>query len=132
MFILVDNLGYGELGCYGGGALRGAPTPRIDKLAAEGMRFTNMNTEPQAVKWRNYKLHFYLQETMVSAPMKLGIPMLFDLYDNPQEDPAKPCIQSWVIGPILKMVGAFEESTKKYPLIPMGTPDPYLPQKERE
>jgi hypothetical protein len=24
-------------------------------------------------------------------------------------------------------VGAFEESVKKYPLIPMGTPDPYSP-----
>jgi len=27
VFILVDNLGYGELGVYGGGILRGAPTP---------------------------------------------------------------------------------------------------------
>ena len=25
-----DNFGWGELGCYGGGVLRGAPTPRID------------------------------------------------------------------------------------------------------
>ena len=45
LFILVDNLGYGELGVYGGGATRGAPTPRIDKLAAEGARLTNMNME---------------------------------------------------------------------------------------
>jgi hypothetical protein len=28
-----DNFGWGELGCYGGGVLRGTPTPRIDKLA---------------------------------------------------------------------------------------------------
>ena len=28
LFMLVDNLGYGELGCYGGGVTRGAPTPR--------------------------------------------------------------------------------------------------------
>jgi len=27
VFMLVDNLGYGELGVYGGGILRGAPTP---------------------------------------------------------------------------------------------------------
>src|SRR5258706_15217593 len=47
LFILVDNLGYGELGVYGGGATRGAPTPRIDKLAAEGLRLTNMNMETQ-------------------------------------------------------------------------------------
>ena len=28
VFVLMDNLGYGELGSYGGGVLRGAPTPR--------------------------------------------------------------------------------------------------------
>jgi hypothetical protein len=27
LFVLMDNLGYGELGVYGGGVLRGAPTP---------------------------------------------------------------------------------------------------------
>jgi hypothetical protein len=36
LFMLVDNLGHGELGVYGGGATRGAPTPRIDRLASEG------------------------------------------------------------------------------------------------
>jgi hypothetical protein len=42
VFMLMDNLGYGELGVYGGGILRGAPTPRIDKLASEGMRLLNL------------------------------------------------------------------------------------------
>jgi arylsulfatase len=32
VFILMDDLRYGEVGCYGGGILRGAPTPRIDSL----------------------------------------------------------------------------------------------------
>ena len=45
--MLTDNLGYGELGVYGGGILRGAPTPRIDKLATEGMRLLNFNVEAQ-------------------------------------------------------------------------------------
>lgn len=36
VLIVADNLGWGELGCYGGGALRGAPTPRIDALAKSG------------------------------------------------------------------------------------------------
>ncbi|MFG1359979.1 arylsulfatase [Xanthobacter pseudotagetidis] len=53
VFILTDNLGYGELGCYGGGALRGAPTPRADALAAEGMRFTNFNVEAQCTPSRS-------------------------------------------------------------------------------
>lgn len=37
VFILADDLGYGELGCFGQQAIR---TPRLDRLAAEGMRFT--------------------------------------------------------------------------------------------
>src|SRR5258708_5113525 len=53
LFMLVDNLGYGELGVYGGGATRGAPTPRIDRLAGEGLRLTNMNMEAQCTPSRS-------------------------------------------------------------------------------
>ena len=38
VFIVVDDLGYGELGCYGGKEI---PTPHIDALAAAGARFTS-------------------------------------------------------------------------------------------
>ncbi|MCP4727495.1 MAG: arylsulfatase, partial [bacterium] len=37
IFILADDLGYSELGCYGQTKIR---TPNIDKLAEEGMKFT--------------------------------------------------------------------------------------------
>ena len=47
VFILVDNFGYGDLGSYGGGEIRGVPTPKLDQLAAEGMRLTNFNVEPE-------------------------------------------------------------------------------------
>jgi arylsulfatase A-like enzyme len=53
VFILVDNLGYGELGVYGGGILRGAPTPRIDQLASEGTRLLNFNVEAQCTPSRS-------------------------------------------------------------------------------
>jgi len=53
VFILTDNLGYGELGVYGGGILRGAPTPRIDKLASEGLRLLNFNVEAQCTPSRS-------------------------------------------------------------------------------
>jgi arylsulfatase len=53
VLILADNLGWGELGCYGGGFLRGAPTPRIDALAAEGLRLTNFNVESDCVPTRS-------------------------------------------------------------------------------
>lgn len=52
LIINTDNTGWGDYGAYGGGALRGAPTPRIDRLAAEGMRLQNFNTEPQCVPSR--------------------------------------------------------------------------------
>src|SRR4051812_21814237 len=38
VLILCDNLGYGDLGCYGSKVHR---TPTIDRLAAEGLRFTD-------------------------------------------------------------------------------------------
>jgi arylsulfatase len=53
VLILADNLGWGELGCYGGGVLRGAPTPRIDKLAGEGLRLLNFNVESDCVPTRS-------------------------------------------------------------------------------
>ena len=37
IFVLADDLGYGDLGCYGQKKIK---TPNIDRLAAEGMRFT--------------------------------------------------------------------------------------------
>ena len=47
VYLLVDNLGYGELGCYGGGILRGADTRRIDGFAGEGMKLLNFAPEAQ-------------------------------------------------------------------------------------
>src|SRR5262245_49580039 len=53
VFMMADNLGYGEVGCYGGGILRGAATPRIDKLATEGFRLLNYNVEAQCTPSRS-------------------------------------------------------------------------------
>jgi arylsulfatase A-like enzyme len=53
VLILMDNLGYGELGVYGGGILRGAPTQRIDDLAKEGMVGLNFNVEAQCTPSRS-------------------------------------------------------------------------------
>ncbi|MBG9387997.1 arylsulfatase [Caenimonas aquaedulcis] len=53
VFIMADNLGWGELGCYGGGSLLGAPTPRIDALAAQGLKLQNYNVESDCVPTRS-------------------------------------------------------------------------------
>ncbi len=52
VLIFMDNFGWGEVGVYGGGILRGAPTPRIDELASEGMRLLNFNVEAQCTPSR--------------------------------------------------------------------------------
>ncbi|QDT83674.1 arylsulfatase [Gimesia chilikensis] len=39
IFIMADDLGYGDLGCYGQKKIQ---TPRIDQMAADGMKFTQM------------------------------------------------------------------------------------------
>lgn len=47
VLVLMDNFGYGEVGVYGGGVLRGAATPNIDSIAAEGFQLTNFNVEAE-------------------------------------------------------------------------------------
>ncbi len=49
VFLLVDNVGWGAFGVYGGMI----PTPRIDKLASEGIRFNNYNVEAQCTPTRS-------------------------------------------------------------------------------
>ncbi len=51
LFMLGDNVGYGVLSSYNGGILD-TPTPRLDKLAAEGLRLTNFNVENQCTPSR--------------------------------------------------------------------------------
>ena len=71
----MDNLGYGEVGCYGGGVVRGAPTPRIDSLAAEGTRLTNFNVESQCTPSRSAIMtgRFAIRSGTHSVPMGGGL-----------------------------------------------------------
>lgn len=43
LLVFMDNLGWGEVGAYGGGILRGAAAPNIDSLARDGMKLLNFN-----------------------------------------------------------------------------------------
>ena len=49
VYLLVDNWGWGDLGAQGGTT----PTPRIDALAAEGIRFLNFNIQNQCTPTRS-------------------------------------------------------------------------------
>ena len=49
VFVLCDNTGWGDFSCYGGST----QTPRIDKLASEGIRFNNYTVECQCTPTRS-------------------------------------------------------------------------------
>ncbi len=52
IIILAENMGYMDPGCYGGGAVLGAPTPRMDQMAAEGLKLTSFYSETQCTPTR--------------------------------------------------------------------------------
>jgi arylsulfatase len=52
IYILTDDIGWGELGWQGGGRHRGTPSDELDKMAFEGMRFWSAYAEPSCTPTR--------------------------------------------------------------------------------
>ncbi len=73
--VFLDNFGYGEPGFNGGGILRGAPTPRMDKLAEEGFRLTNFNVEVQCTPSRSALMtgRYAIRSGNASVPLGEGV-----------------------------------------------------------
>jgi len=73
--VFMDNFGYGEPGFNGGGIIRGAATPRLDKLASEGMRLTNFNVEAQCTPSRSAILtgRYAIRSGNGTAPVGGGV-----------------------------------------------------------
>ncbi len=74
VFIFMDNFGWGELGAYGGGILRGAATPRIDSLADDGLKLLNFNVEAQCTPSRAALMtgRYAIRTGAVEVPMGVG------------------------------------------------------------
>ena len=73
VLVFMDNFGYGELGVYGGGILRGAPTPRIDSLADEGHQLLNFNVEAQCTPSRAAIMTGRYAKRTGNASVPLGV-----------------------------------------------------------
>jgi arylsulfatase A len=78
IFILVDDLGYYDLGCYGATEVR---TPRIDQLAADGLRFTDYyaaapicSPSRAGLLTGRYPRRFGMEAWVQRADSKRGIP----------------------------------------------------------
>jgi arylsulfatase len=82
-----------------------------------------------AVKWRNWKAHLIWQENMYDPPRKLPLPKVINLLTDLKEERDVGAYNTWVAEPVMKILGEFEASLKKYPPIKAGTPDPYVPPK---
>ena len=136
VLVFMDDMGYGDPGCYGGGPYQ---TPHIDKLAAQGTRFTN----------------FYAAQAVCSAsrsalltgcyPTRIGIHGALDhnaqIALNPEEQTLAELLQSvgyrtgiigkWHLGhkePFLPLQHGFDEffglpySNDMWPVYYDGTP----------
>jgi len=75
VLIFMDNFGWGELGAYGGGILRGAPTPNIDSLAADGLQLLNFNVEAQCTPSRAAIMtgRYAVRTGNASVPLGTGV-----------------------------------------------------------
>jgi arylsulfatase A-like enzyme len=79
----------------------------------------------RAVKWGDWKLHYQWQDepgTAVQPTMKL-----FNLRSDPKEETDIKDFNPWVLAAIDKIVVDFWKTVERYPLIPVGAPDPYTP-----
>lgn len=83
VWLIIDDMGYGDPGCYGGGAAIGAATPNMDKYAAEGLKLTSCYSQQTCTPTRSAILTGRL-------PIRTGLirPILAGdkLTKNPWED----------------------------------------------
>ncbi len=87
------------------------------------------NGQVRAVKWGDWKLHYVWQDEPgrpVERTMKL-----FNLRSDPKEETDIKDANPWVPIAIAKLVSDFWATVDTYPLIPVGTPDPYQPPPPR-
>lgn len=52
LIYMMDDVGWGDFGCYGGGVAVGAPTPAFDRLARGGLQLTSCYSEPSCTPSR--------------------------------------------------------------------------------
>lgn len=53
LWLVVDDMGYGDPGVYGGGAAIGAATPHMDQLAQDGLKLTAVYSQPTCTPTRS-------------------------------------------------------------------------------
>ncbi len=92
------------------------------KSAREGFLFY-IKQELRAAKWRDWKLHFYWEPEVNQGQGKLESPYLFNITRDPKEETDVLVFNTWVMGPVLRMIRDFNASAAAHPHTPPGQPD---------
>jgi arylsulfatase len=96
-----------------------------DKSNRDSFIYFAPSNQVRAVKWGDWKLHYVWQDEPgqpVEQTMKL-----FNLRSDPKEETDIKDFNPWVVNAIGRIVKDFWATVDRYPLIPVGTPDPYRP-----
>ena len=83
--------------------------------------------ELRAVKWRDWKMHVVWEPEPNVGPNHLETPWVFNLVQDPKEETDVGTEHSWVRRPLRVLVQEFQDSLRRYPPIPPGAPDDYVP-----
>ena len=97
----------------------------------EDYMFFGTDGKLMSVKWRYYKMIMRTvpgpaMEAINQGYIEPQLPLFFDLSSDPHEDFnlwTTTLTMGWVFDPMLHVVGAYEESVRKYPNVPAGAKD---------
>jgi Sulfatase len=83
-----------------------------------------MGREMYGAKWRDFKLVLVEQRYLSDSARPLPTPRLINLITDPQEREAiaLPHLHTWVAHHVNRIIGEFEASIRREPLIPAGAP----------
>lgn len=113
LIFIVDDMGWGDFGAYGGGIARGSATPKVDQLAREGLMLTSTYAQPTCSPTRA-TIH------TGQLPVHHGV-----LYPPMYGDPGGLTEQSVTLPWLLKRMGYRTQGVGKWH---MGENVPNLPQ----
>jgi len=108
------------------------------KSAREGFPAYN-GDNMQSYKWRNFKIHYWDQQSMFASPTKLNFPQIHDLLKDPKElrglygghDGGATGTEqlTWVLPAVTYEILKFKKTLQEEPPVPFPAPEPYMPPK---